>query len=102
MFYFCKVFLLHTIWEKEWKRWTFVDYIYIYSFFISTGRIKWVRSLHSHLEDLVIEASSHPVLKTLPATSELLRHYSIVGTALVNYEADMKETWMKQNVSLHC
>jgi hypothetical protein len=68
----------------------------------STGRIKWVRSLHSHLEDLVIEASSHPVLKTLPAASELLRHYSIVGTALVNYEADMKETWMKQNVNLHC
>jgi hypothetical protein len=66
------------------------------------GRIKWVRSLHSHLDDLVKEASSHPVLKTLPATSELLRHYNIVGTALVNYEADMKEMWMKQNVSLPC
>jgi hypothetical protein len=49
-----------------------------------------------------MEASTHPVLKTLPATSELLRHYSTVGTALVNYEADMKETWMKQNVSFCC
>jgi hypothetical protein len=67
----------------------------------SSGRIKWVRSLHSHLEDLVMEVSSHPVLKTLPATSELLRRYSIVSAALASYEADMKETWMKQNVSFH-
>jgi dynein heavy chain len=67
----------------------------------AAGRIKWVRSLHSHLEDLVMEVSSHLVLKTLPATSELLRRYSVVSAALVNYEADMKETWMKQNVSFH-
>jgi len=68
----------------------------------SIGRIKWVRSLHSHLEDLVTEASSHPVLQTLPATSELLRRYSVVAAALVSYEADMKDTWMKQKVSIHC
>lgn len=63
------------------------------------GRIKWARSLHSHLGDLVLEASSHPVLKTLPLTSEVLRRYNVVSTALVNYEAEMKDTWMKQNVS---
>jgi hypothetical protein len=96
---FAHFFLLHTTCEKQRASWTFVGFIYILS---STGCIKWVRSLHSHLEDLVIEASSHPVLKTLPATSELLRHYSTVATALINYEADLKETWMKQNVSLHC
>lgn len=67
----------------------------------SAGRIKWVRSLHSHLEDLVMEVSSHPVLTTLSATSELLRRYSVVSAALVNYEADMKGTWMKQNVSFN-
>ncbi|KAJ9592734.1 hypothetical protein L9F63_015614, partial [Diploptera punctata] len=64
------------------------------------GRIKWVRSLHSHLEELVMEASSHPVLKTLPVTIELLRRYNIVSSALVNYETEMKDTWMKQNVWL--
>jgi hypothetical protein len=48
-----------------------------------------------------MEVSSHSVLKTLPATSELLRRYSVVTAALVNYETDMKETWMKQNVSFH-
>jgi len=49
----------------------------------------------------VTEASSHPVLQTLPATSELLRRYSVVAAALVSYEADMKDTWMKQKVSIH-
>ena len=44
------------------------------------------------------EASSHPVLKTLPVTTELLRRYNIVSVALTNYEAEMRDTWMKQNV----
>jgi len=36
----------------------------------------------------------------LPATSELVRRYSVIGAALDSYEADMKEIWMKQNVSV--
>jgi hypothetical protein len=47
----------------------------------------------------VTEASSHPVLQTLPATSELLRRYSVVSATLVSYEADLKDTWMKQKVA---
>jgi hypothetical protein len=50
----------------------------------------------------VTEASSHPVLQTLPATSELLRRYSVVGATLVSYEADLKDKWMKQKASIHC
>nr|CAD7423857.1 unnamed protein product [Timema monikensis] len=62
-------------------------------------RIKWARSLHSHLDELVKSATSHPVLKTLPTTAELLRRYNIVGNALIAYEAEMKDAWMNQNVS---
>nr|CAD7405488.1 unnamed protein product [Timema poppensis] len=61
------------------------------------GRIKWARSLHSHLDELVKSATSHPVLKTLPTTAELLRRYNIVGNALIAYEAEMKDAWMNQN-----
>nr|CAD7258976.1 unnamed protein product [Timema shepardi]CAD7569562.1 unnamed protein product [Timema californicum] len=64
------------------------------------GRIKWARSLHSHLDELVKSATSHPVLKTLPTTAELLRRYNIVGNALIAYEAEMKDAWMNQNVWL--
>ena len=76
--------------------WRHVKYLKLKLFIL--GRIKWVRSLHSHLEELVMEASSHPVLKTLPVTAELLRRYTIVSGALVNYEVEMKDMWMKQNV----
>ncbi|XP_018911445.2 dynein axonemal heavy chain 5 [Bemisia tabaci] len=62
------------------------------------GRIKWARSLHFHLEDLVKKVSVHPVLKTLPQTAELTRKYNFVATTLLNYQSDMKNIWMNHNV----
>lgn len=63
-----------------------------------SGRIKWARSLHFHLEDLVKSASAHPVLKTLSATSELVRRYNMVANTLLNYQQDMKNAWLNHNV----
>lgn len=63
------------------------------------GRIKWARSLHAHLEDLAKSVSGHPVLKTLPSTSELMRRYTSVSAILKAYEEDLKNTWMSHDAS---
>ncbi|XP_052132221.1 dynein axonemal heavy chain 5, partial [Frankliniella occidentalis] len=62
------------------------------------GRIKWSRSLNSHLEELVQGVSAHPVLKTLHATAELIRKYNHVSNTLNNYEAEMINAWLHHNV----
>ncbi|KAJ1525369.1 hypothetical protein ONE63_010185 [Megalurothrips usitatus] len=62
------------------------------------GRIKWSRSLNSHLEELVQGVSSHPVLKTLHATAELVRKYNHVANTLNNYETEMVNAWLHHNV----
>lgn len=65
----------------------------------SAGRIKWARSLNSHLEELVQGVSQHPVLKTLHATAELVRKYNHVSNTLHNYESEMINAWLNHNVS---
>ncbi|RZF32385.1 hypothetical protein LSTR_LSTR001849, partial [Laodelphax striatellus] len=62
------------------------------------GRIKWSRSLHCHLDDLVSSASAHPVLKVMPTTIELVRKYNYVANTLINYEEELKNMWMNHNV----
>ncbi|XP_046389607.1 dynein axonemal heavy chain 5 [Ischnura elegans] len=62
------------------------------------GRIKWVRSLKSHLEDMVESISSHPVLRVLPTTSELLRKHTAVCATLTTYENEVTTIWMNHNV----
>ncbi|KAG8237937.1 hypothetical protein J437_LFUL017487 [Ladona fulva] len=62
------------------------------------GRIKWVRSLKSHLEDMVESISSHPVLRILPATSDLLRKHLAVCVTLNSYESEITNIWMNHNV----
>ena len=42
--------------------------------------------------------SAHPVLKTLPATAELVRKYNYVSNTLNNYETEMVNAWMNHNV----
>lgn len=62
------------------------------------GRIKWARSLVSHLAELMDNVTTHQVLKTLPATNELTKRYKVAETLLKTYESDMVALWMNQHV----
>ncbi|XP_045464260.1 dynein axonemal heavy chain 5 [Harmonia axyridis] len=62
------------------------------------GRIKWARSLKSHLEELLTSVTSHNILKNLPATQELSRRYNQAEQTLKSYETDMVAIWMNQHV----
>ncbi|KAK9877873.1 hypothetical protein WA026_020099 [Henosepilachna vigintioctopunctata] len=62
------------------------------------GRIKWARSLVSHLYELLTSVTSHHVLKNMPTTQELSRKHSIVEQTLKSYEKDMVEIWMNQHI----
>ncbi|KAF4514205.1 UNVERIFIED_CONTAM: hypothetical protein B566_EDAN019421, partial [Ephemera danica] len=64
------------------------------------GRIKWVRSLQCHLQDLVQSVSAHPILQNLTATAELVRRYATVATTLHAYEQEMIRTWTNHNISM--
>lgn len=64
------------------------------------GRIKWCRCLRKNLAEQIDQVSAHVILKTLPATSDLLRKYTSVKTTLETYENDMKALWINQNVSI--
>ncbi|XP_063235253.1 dynein axonemal heavy chain 5 [Bacillus rossius redtenbacheri] len=62
------------------------------------GMIKWVRSLHSHLGELIDSAKAHPVLNTLPAMADLVRRHAAVSGALLAYEGDTTAAWLDQNL----
>ncbi|GLV32121.1 Dynein heavy chain 1 [Carabus blaptoides fortunei] len=64
------------------------------------GRIKWARSLVSHLQELMECVSTHHVLKTLPITIELNKRYQSAETMLKTYESDMIAIWMSQKARL--
>lgn len=63
-----------------------------------SGRIKWTRALHAHVEDLVNSVSSHPILKSLPVASELIRKYNNISAVFKGYEEDLKSVWACQEV----
>lgn len=65
-----------------------------------SGRIKWSRALGSHLDELVSSVTSHPVLKTLPATKDLENKYSSVKNILDEYEQEMINIWLDQDVTV--
>lgn len=50
-----------------------------------------------HLDDLATSVSSHPVLKALPLTVDLVRRYNHAVAALLQYQADIAEVWTHQN-----
>lgn len=62
------------------------------------GRIRWSRSLSSHLEELVSSVSAHPILQILPATKDLENRYNSVKTILGEYEEEMIAIWLDQDV----
>lgn len=64
------------------------------------GRIKWCRALESHLAELVSSVTSHSVLKLLPATKDLENKYSSVKNILAEYEAEMVNIWLDQDVAV--
>lgn len=63
------------------------------------GRIKWARSLVSHLDELMVSVTTHQVLKTLPATIDVSKRYRAAENMLKSYENDMVAIWMSQHVS---
>ncbi|VEN47382.1 unnamed protein product, partial [Callosobruchus maculatus] len=68
------------------------------------GRIKWSRSLVSHLDELLTSVTTHHILKNLPAAVELSRKHKSALTMLKSFETDMVALWMNQHVSEvdHC
>lgn len=54
------------------------------------------------LEDLLTDALQHPVLKSLPATTELSKKYNIAVSALTSFEEDIVNTWVNHNVKNFC
>lgn len=65
------------------------------------GRIKWARSLIHHLEELMENVTTHPVLKTLHATVELSKRHKAATATLKAYENDMVAIWMNQHVEIN-
>lgn len=64
------------------------------------GRIKWCRALECHLTELVSSVTSHAVLKTLPTTKDLENKYSSVKNILAEYEQEMINIWLDQDVAV--
>lgn len=64
------------------------------------GRIKWCRALESHLAELVSSVTSHVVLKTLSATKDLENKYLSVKNILAEYEQEMINIWLDQDVAV--
>lgn len=64
------------------------------------GRIKWSRSLFSHLEELLSGVTSHHILKNLPTTVDLSKRHKLAENMLKSYETDMVAIWMNQHVTL--
>lgn len=64
------------------------------------GRIKWCRALLCHLTELVSSVTSHTVLCKLPATKDLENKYSSVKNILTEYEKEMVDIWLDQDVAV--
>ncbi|XP_058454765.1 dynein axonemal heavy chain 5 [Malaya genurostris] len=64
------------------------------------GRIKWCRSLEYHLNELVTTVTTHPVLATLPSTKDIENRYSSAKIILAEYEQEMTQIWLSQDVSV--
>lgn len=67
---------------------------------IIVGRIKWARSLSSHLKELLDSVCAHHVLKNLPLTAELAKRHHNADAMLRTYESDMIAIWMNQKVNI--
>lgn len=63
------------------------------------GRIKWSRALESHLAELVSSVTSHPVLQMLSTTKDLENKYASVKNILAEYEIEIVNIWLDQDVS---
>lgn len=64
------------------------------------GRIKWSRALECHLTELVSSVTSHQILRTLPATKDLENKYISVKNILAEYEQEMVNIWLDQDVAV--
>ncbi|KAG5886924.1 hypothetical protein JTB14_034200 [Gonioctena quinquepunctata] len=62
------------------------------------GRIKWARSLVSHLDELLSNVTTHHILKNLSASVELSKRHKAAETMLKTFETDMVALWMNQHV----
>lgn len=65
-----------------------------------SGRIKWCRALESHLAELVSSITSHQVLSALPLTRDLENKYSSVKRILAEYEVEVVNIWLDQDVDV--
>ncbi|XP_066590394.1 dynein axonemal heavy chain 5 [Prorops nasuta] len=61
------------------------------------GRLTWANSLKVHLDELAASVCSHPVLKNLPSTADLIKRYNHSLTVLGQYQSDIAEIWTHQN-----
>lgn len=64
------------------------------------GRIKWCRSLQSHLKELITNISSHPVLANHAITKDLENRHNYAKTFIAEYEQEMTQLWISQDVSV--
>lgn len=46
------------------------------------------------------EATYHPVLKVMPEMADVQKKFGTMSIALLNYEEEIKNIWMKHNVSI--
>ena len=67
--------------------------------FCQSGRIKWCRCLMYNMTETVESVCAHPVLRALPASTDLMRKYTNSRTLIPNYEETMGAMWMNQNES---
>lgn len=64
------------------------------------GRIKWCRSLLSHLKELITNITSHPVLVNHPITKDLENRHNYAKAFIAEYEQEMTLLWISQDVSI--
>lgn len=55
-----------------------------------------------NMTETVESVSAHPVLRTLPAASDMMRKYTVTRSLIHNYEETMRAVWMNQNVRKIC
>ena len=62
------------------------------------GRIKWCRSLQSHVKELISNITSHPILANHPVTKDLENRSNSIKAVLAEYEQEMTQLWVSQDV----
>lgn len=65
-----------------------------------SGRITWCRSLVSHLRELVTSVTGHELMRTLSGTKDLENRYNSVTNILREYEEEIVNIWLDQDVSI--